>query len=199
MRSDEIGALAAALAKAQGAMRAAPKMRENPHFRSKYADLAGIWDACREALASNGLSVVQVVDTVDGGGMVLETQLMHESGQWIAGRMEIRPQKPGPQPLGSELTYARRYALAAIVGVVSDDDDDANAAQPRERDDRPAARDDRAEVDALIAEIGRADSEPVLREWASDRKPAVDSLTSAGAAAVRAAWAKRRDAIKEKA
>ncbi|MDY0270182.1 ERF family protein [Trichloromonas sp.] len=129
-KSESIAALAAALAKAQAAMRCAMKDSENPHFRSRYADLQSIWEAAREPLAANGLSVVQVPGTTERGVSV-ETLLLHESGEFIGGMVEIPLAKMDAQALGSGLTYARRYSLAAVVGIAPGDDDDAESAVGR--------------------------------------------------------------------
>ena len=122
-----IGNLAAALAKAQGAMANASKDKENPHFRSRYADLASIWDACRAALSANGLCVMQRVSTVAEGVMVTTT-LAHASGEWVRDRAVFPVAQRTPQAYGSAITYARRYALASLVGVAAGDDDDGNEA-----------------------------------------------------------------------
>lgn len=126
-RSDSITSLAASLAKAQAVMNAAMKDSENPHFRSRYADLASVWDACREPLTSNGLSVVQLPAVSDKGSITVETILLHESGEWISGSIEIPVTKHDAQGVGSAITYARRYSLAAVVGVSPDDDDGEGA------------------------------------------------------------------------
>lgn len=126
----DIAKLAAALSKAQGEMKTAVKDSTNPHFKSKYATLASIWDACREALSNNELSVTQYPDMTEGGQTVLRTILMHSSGESISGMMPFNaPEHVTAQQLGSLMTYFRRYSLAAIVGVAPDDDDDGNAAQ----------------------------------------------------------------------
>ena len=130
MTSAEIGELAKALAAAQGEMTAASKDATNPHFKSRYATLASVWDAIRGPLSRNGLSVSQVLETPDAGpGVIVRTILLHTSGQWIASRYVMPiPDKLTPQAVGSAITYARRYALSAIVGIAPDDDDDGNAA-----------------------------------------------------------------------
>ena len=120
-QSASIGALAAALAKAQGSLKIALKDTANPFYKSKFADLASVWEACRTALSSNGLSVTQIPDGTET--MVMHTTLMHASGEWISGSYPIRPVKSDPQGIGSAISYARRYSLAAMVGVVADDDD----------------------------------------------------------------------------
>lgn len=127
-QSENINELATALAKAQGAIGTASKDKTNPHFKSSYADLASVWEACRDPLSANGLAIIQTTAPTDTG-IVLHTILTHSSGQWIRGVMVVDPgPKGGMQPLGSALTYARRYSLSALVGI-SPADDDGNAAQ----------------------------------------------------------------------
>jgi hypothetical protein len=127
--SPEIGKLAEALAKAQGAIEGARRDSSNPFFKSKYADLASVWDACRKALSENSLSVIQTTDSaVDiPDSVIVDTRLCHSSGEWIQGRLVMKPVKADPQGIGSCLTYARRYALSAMVGIAPEDDD-GNAA-----------------------------------------------------------------------
>lgn len=121
--------LTTALAKAQGQMTFAVKDSKNPHFGNRYADLASVWDAIRKPLTDNGLSITQTVDTINEK-MVLVTTLWHASGESIASRYPIQPLKSDPQGLGSAISYARRYSISALVGVVQDDDD-GNAASGR--------------------------------------------------------------------
>ncbi len=120
--SEQVNEIAGALAKAQAAMKNATLNKVNPHFKSKYADLAGIRDAVIPALTANGIAVVQTLD-----GTAVYTRLLHSSGQWIEGFCPI-PQAPDMQKMGSAITYARRYSLSAICGIAADEDDDANAA-----------------------------------------------------------------------
>ena len=126
--SESIALLAGALAKAQLQIEPASKNATNPHFRSHYADLASIWDACRGPLNTNGLSIVQFPCDGDVGRTGLCTMLLHSSGEFISEVVTTRSQKDVPQGLGSALTYLRRYALAAVVGVTATEDDDGNAA-----------------------------------------------------------------------
>ena len=129
--------LATALAKAQAKIKTAMKDSSGQVGNSrnyKYADLNSVWDACRIALAENGLSVVQIPG-FDANDMWLETMILHSSGESISGRYPLRPQQNTPQAYGSALTYARRYSLAAMVGVVADEDDDGNAASQRGREE----------------------------------------------------------------
>ena len=126
--SESIALLAGALAKAQLQIEPASKNATNPHFRSHYADLASIWDACRGPLNTNGLSIVQFPCDGEVGRTGLCTMLLHSSGEFISEVVTTRSQKDDPQGLGSALTYLRRYALAAVVGVTATEDDDGNAA-----------------------------------------------------------------------
>lgn len=135
-RSEQINELAAALAKAQGAMKAAELDRANPFFKSKYATLASIWTAARIPLSMNGLSVAQVPDWTPEG-LQLTTMLMHSSGQYISNTYPINPIKDDPQGIGSALSYARRYTLAAMIGATSDEDDDGNEASQPARQNGP--------------------------------------------------------------
>ena len=126
--SEQVNELATALAAAQAEMKNATLNKVNPHFKSKYADLAGIRDTVTPALAKHGLSIVQGTDTVDSG-IVVVTRLMHKSGQWIESRFPIAYDKP--QTMGSAYTYARRYSLSAMCAISADEDDDANAANDK--------------------------------------------------------------------
>lgn len=117
----------AALAKAQGKMKNAPLNKVNPHFRSKYADLAAIRDATVPVLAEFGLSLTQFT-RVAGDTLVLVTQLSHEGGEFLQGEYPLPVQVDQPQKMGSALTYARRYGWSAMCGIAADEDDDANAA-----------------------------------------------------------------------
>lgn len=128
-KSEDITNLAAALLKAQAEIKNAPKSAINPHFRNKYVPLDEMIPVCKEALNANGISFIQGAEQSEHGDVLhLSTMLLHTSGQWIESTLTMRPVKPDPQGIGSCITYARRYALAAICGVASDEDDDANAA-----------------------------------------------------------------------
>lgn len=130
-KSDSIGALAKALSIVQSKLQPAVKDAANPFFKAKYADLNSVWQSCRALLSENGLAVAQV-NQFSETGVVIETVLMHESGEWISGEMYLPLAKHDPQGVGSATTYGRRYGLAAIVGIVADEDDDGNAASNRQ-------------------------------------------------------------------
>lgn len=127
-QSDNIAELATALSKAQSEIQGAKKDCANPFFKSKYADLSSVWDACREPLTKNGLSVIQTTSERDGN-IYLFTTLAHSSGQWIRSELKVIVGKPDIQALGSSLTYCRRYSLAMIAGVCPEDDDGNAATQ----------------------------------------------------------------------
>lgn len=122
----ELDKLATALAKAQSKIDSAKKDSTNPHFKSRYADLASVWEAIRGPLTENGLSIVQM-PSADGAKVSVTTILLHTSGQFIRSRLTMVAADTKPQTVGSCLTYARRYALSAVAGVAPDDDD-GNAA-----------------------------------------------------------------------
>ena len=128
--STSIAALAAALVKTQSALNGAKKDSTNPHFKTAYADLASVWDACRAPLANAGLSIVQLVSS-DSTHAIIETILAHSSGEWVSSTLAVPLTKSDAQGLGSAITYGRRYALAAIVGVCpADDDGEAAVSRP---------------------------------------------------------------------
>lgn len=141
--SAECAALFAALSKAQGEIRTAIRDTHNPHFRSQYADLDAVWEACRGPLSKNGLAVVQMPrtwQTERGRGVTLRALLTHASGQWISCELTMEVADLRPQTVGSAITYARRYTLAPLVGVAPGDDDDGEAAEGRAVDRRPASQ-----------------------------------------------------------
>jgi hypothetical protein len=129
-QSESIANLAKALSIVQGELTHAKKDSANPFFKSKYADLESVWDACRSLLARNGLSVIQMPGNFYEGRMWLITRLCHASGEWIEQEMSVPVAKADPQGAGSALTYMRRYALAAFIGVVQADDDGNAASNP---------------------------------------------------------------------
>lgn len=125
-KSEQLNELAGALAKAQGEIENASKSSANPHFKSKYADLAEILNTVRPVFSGHGLSVTQLPSYADGIASV-ETVLMHSSGQWISSVTSAPVGKADAQGVGSCLTYLRRYSLAAVAGIAQEDDD-ANSA-----------------------------------------------------------------------
>jgi len=125
LQSPEVKDLAAALVKAQQQIKPALKSADNPFFKSKYADLTAVVEACAAPLAANGLCYTQAIQ-----GETLVTTLYHTSGQYVRSVANIKPTKPDPQAFGSAVTYMRRYSLAALVGVCTEDDDGNAASEP---------------------------------------------------------------------
>lgn len=162
-KSEQIAELAKAMVKVQAALKPALKDSKNPFFQSKYADLESVWEACRAPLIENGISVIQTM-AFENGTDILETILLHTSGQYLTSRLRIAPIKPDPQAMGSAITYARRYALAALIGVVQADDDGEAAMErkiaykPNVKESRPSGIDSpmalaHAEADRLEQEM----------------------------------------------
>lgn len=179
-KSEQIGQLAAALATAQGAMAAARKDSQNPHFKSKYADLASVWDAVRGPLSAHGLAVVQTLTTAETGAVAVTTTLAHESGEWVSDTVSLMPAKMDAQGLGSVVTYLRRYSLSAIVGGYADDDDaetDRRAADNK----TPSCLsvDQVADILALAQEVG-ADVAKIAPFYRVDRLEDVPAAAFAG-------------------
>lgn len=140
LQSDSLKELSGALAKAQSKMDAASNKSPNPFYKSKYASFAAIVKASRPALTENGLAVSQRV-VYEGESSLLLTMLLHTSGEFLCSTVRIKPAKEDPQSFGSYLSYLKRYAYAAMVGVICDDeDDDAEEAMVPYRDQREEGR-----------------------------------------------------------
>ena len=126
--SPTIGQVAKALIVAQGEFKPIKKDRVNTFYHNKYADLATIIEATKDGLANHNLVITQLPQPTTNGHIAIETMLIHSvSGEWLRSKIELQPVKDDPQSAGSAITYARRYALGAILGVASEDDDDGNA------------------------------------------------------------------------
>lgn len=188
--STDINEVAAALAKAQGQMEGAKKDCANPFFKSKYADLASVWAACRDALSANGLSVLQSPRLVDKGEQWLvevETILMHGSGQFIADTLAVPLAKLDPQSIGSAETYCRRYSLAAFVGVAPEDDDGETAmgrTAPAQTNQRPTAKPNGK----------KPADDPLATKTDAERSP--EEIYNSASKAIKAATVPRLSAIK---
>ncbi len=174
-RSESIKAIAEALAKAQKQMKACVKGNANPFFKSKYADLATVAEACMDALNENGIAVLQSPVVIDDGAGV-ETLLTHDSGEWISGALILPVGKNDAQGVGSAITYARRYALAGFAGVCPEDDD-GNAAAKSVRDNGAATPRNDQWLATLkqAAKDGMKEFETVWRGMPNDAKRALES------------------------
>jgi hypothetical protein len=129
IQSETIGELAKALAAAQGEFEPVPKTSENPFYKSKYANLADIVKIGSKVLSKHGIAVMQFPEasSVEAHDL-LTTLVMHSSGEWVQGTMRIRAKDDTAQGQGSAITYGRRYAYGGATGLVTDEDDDGNAA-----------------------------------------------------------------------
>jgi len=136
-RSDNITNLAGALLKAQKEIGSAVKDAKNPFFKSNYADLGAVIEAIKEPLNNNGITFLQAVNRAGEGLPVIETLLLHESGQYMCSITSVFCAKPNdPQAFGSGITYSKRYALQAFLGLPTKDDD-GEAAMGRNKSKKP--------------------------------------------------------------
>jgi hypothetical protein len=125
-QSASIAKLLPALIRARGEFPALVKDSQNPHFRSMYADLAAVLDACDKPLGKHDLAILQV-PVWDGGALVLQTTLAHTSGEWIRATYPVAADLTRPQVTGAGMTYARRYCYMAVAGIAPEDDDGETA------------------------------------------------------------------------
>lgn len=207
--SETINDLAAALAAAQAEMKNAKLNKVNPHFKSRYADLAEIRDTVTPALSKHGLAVAHGMDPTEKGIEVV-TRIIHASGQWIESRFPIAYDKP--QAMGSAITYGRRYNLSAITNIAADDDDDANAAneKPAIAKTKPVALPSELNVsgtpgasksasrslyEKLIGEMEKANSPEALKNWAALRNAEIEQLPADWLPEFREAYSFRRNSL----
>lgn len=163
-RSESVDQIAPAFLKAQAAMKPVTKSATNPHFKSAYATLEDVMGACKGALADQGIAILQSGDEGDDAGITIVTTLLHVSGQWIEGRVRLPLEKGTAQSAGSAVSYGRRYCLAALVGLVSEEDDDGNAASAAPKKNAPQARQAKQSKKPIPE---RSDTELVnLKTWA---------------------------------
>lgn len=170
-RSDEINELVAALAKAAGTIENAKINKVNPHFKSRYADLASCFDAVRKPLGANGLVITQTTEMRDNS-FVLVTTLAHASGQWLKSEYPL-PTAGRPQELGSALTYARRYSLSAITGIAADEYDDDKGDGD---DDAEGAEAQKQTVSAIRVEYISEGQQATLRKMIEEKGRSVDKF-----------------------
>lgn len=141
--SEQIDKLMPAVVKAWSSIEAAVKNSTNPHLKNHYADLSSLMDAIKQPMADNGLAVFQPVSSMEGDlpGAIVETYIMHTSGQWMMSSFSMVSNDRKPQAIGATITYARRYALGAMLGMVAEEDDDGNSGSgttgPRQSAPRP--------------------------------------------------------------
>lgn len=165
--SADINELSAAMAKAQAVIEGAIKDSNNPHFKSKYADLANVWSAWQKCGPANGLAVMQFPGTCESNRMEMTTLITHASGQWIKATLSIPLAKVDAQGYGSATTYARRYALSAAVGIAPEDDDGNAASNPKgAANDAPATVNDAQWAELVhMLEVTNSDTEAFCKAY----------------------------------
>ncbi len=190
--------LATALAKAQGEVENAKKFSNNPHFKSKYADLATIWDVIREPLTRNGLSVLQLPCEAPDGKVGLVTHILHSSGQSVSERFFIGLKAAdNAQQVGSALTYMKRYTLLGVAGIASEDDD-GEAAVGRPAKTQSAPVDYSATIADTLAKLAGASDSEARQLYAEVRnsgmqQPSKDELLLCMAAQIQARAKKTKE------
>jgi hypothetical protein len=167
--SSEVGEIFKSLVKAQSEFSVIPKGADNPFFKSKYAALPDVVVAATPILSRNGLAISQLVTNVDGRD-ALTTVLLHESGQFISSTAPLHLVKNDPQAHGSAITYMRRYAYMAILGLVADEDEDGNAASFNQQQGRSNSQENSLRT-AVASAAGRPSG--------SGKSPATEKQTRA--------------------
>ena len=173
--SENITELSKALLAVQRNLQPAIKDATNPFCKNRYATLNSVMDSCRNALLENGVLLTQYPVPVEGENLGLVTKLVHvDTGQYQASLAVIPLAKPDPQAMGSAFTYGRRYALSAMLGIISEEDDDGNAAsapksyqvsKPKAAGNMPTARKgNRIPLSSLLAELGLEDLTSCYRQ-----------------------------------
>lgn len=173
-KSEQVNELAAALSKTQAALTRARESATNPFLKNSYADLGDVWDAAREPMTANGLSVAQF-PTSASDAIGLTTVLMHASGQWIEDTVYLplsdERGKSQAQVAGSIISYLRRYGLSAVLGIVTGEDDDGNAgSDPRQPRHKPKPTQDK-----------RGNASPQSQAKRAAKRPAANGVDPAGA------------------
>lgn len=195
--SEQIEEIAGALAKAQAEVKNPSFNRVNPHFKSKYADLGEVLSVVRPALSKHGIAIMQMTDVTDTG-IVLHTRLTHTSGQWIEGVYPVSPMGTHQQ-MGAALTYAKRQALSAIVGVAGEDDTDGEdtkdidtkGVKPKSAPPKvttlPAAESEK-KFNEMKQELDECKSNEELMAWTEKWRPVTSQLTPSHNASIKEWW-----------
>lgn len=182
-KSETLTEFSKAFAKTQQEMKQPLKDANNPFFKSKYVPLENVVEAITESASKNGISFTQFPSSDEAGNVTVGTLVMHSSGEWIEyDPIKMKPVKNDPQSIGSAITYAKRYALSAIFGITSDQDDDGNEAtqtkkqQPKKVND-PVISVEKAnyylkEIATISAEKGKEDGSIV--KWFLNHLGVVD-------------------------
>jgi hypothetical protein len=182
--------------------------KENPFFKSRYADLAEIRDTVTPALSKNGIAVTQLTEIAEGF-LVVCTRLIHASGQWVESQYPIINDTNKPQAMGSAMTYARRYALSAICCISSEQDDDGNEASehgkkpPESRNiagtPKASKAQNRGVYTTIVGEMHKAQSLDMLREWFKIRRADIEAMPADWIGEFDDAYTLHRESLEAKA
>lgn len=168
-KSESIAAISAAIAKAQAEVENAGKNAANPHFKSRYADLAEILNTVRPVFSAHNLAILQM-PSFDAGVASVETMISHSSGEWISSVCSAPVSKQDAQGVGSAITYLRRYSLAAMAGIAQEDDDSNSAVGHRQQQSTAPVKkqtldDARFKAACDAVEAGKFSKQKLLTEY----------------------------------
>lgn len=189
--SNETAELFKALAAFQGAVGAPKKNASNPHFKSKFADLAEVLETAKAPLAANGLALVQMPNGECDGAVRITTMITHSSGQWLRASVSMPVAQKTAQAVGSAISYGRRYCAMAALGMAADDDD-GESADGRGKAAKPGAtaKSPQDRLDAIANEVRGGEprplaiasastaSEPAQTANAAETGPTIDELVT---------------------
>jgi ERF superfamily protein len=193
--SETIAKIAVALLEAQKGITFASKDATNPHFKNRYADLPAVVDAVKPALNDAGIAFIQSAGPSDDSKLHLTTRLIHTSGEWIEDTLVMPLPKQDPQGYGSAMTYARRYALAAITGLYQDDDDGNAGSGVGPKTQAPVKKGlTTHEMTDLKVALREADTLPDLKRIGDE---AYDKMTEEQRGEIAATYKKRKKEIEE--
>lgn len=206
--SETINEIAAALSKAQSEVKNPSFNRVNPHFKSKYADLGEVLSVVRPALSKYGIALMQMTDFGENG-IVLHTRLTHSSGQWIESTYPVS-NLGTHQAMGAALTYAKRQALSAIVGVAGEDDTDGEDAKESTEGVKSQAKKpvkaatlspekSAASLADMMADLMPVDSKIGLQKWAATWRDVKATLTPTDSGVITEAFYKVQSEINDAA
>lgn len=157
-----------AFVKAQKGFAPALKTSTNPHFKSRYADLAACVEAVIDALNDNGIGLIQKTHQ-DERGVTVETMFVHESGESMSGgTLHVPAAKQDPQGYGSALSYCRRYSLMAACGIAPEDDDGNAATKAPAARQKPAPKPEPIDIEPWVAKMLAATSSKELAAVAQE-------------------------------
>ena len=167
---------------------------ENPHFKSKFAGLASCLKTIKPALKENNFAIQQIVKQLESGGAVLQTNLIHISGKVVCdgGIPLVSKDANDPQKLGGSITYARRYGMCAMLGIVGDDDDDANLAS--EPDTKAIGR----LYNEFTSTISECSDQEMLQDVFKTYKKEIDALDDKSKEQFRTRYTQQVKAINER-